>query len=85
VRAKTPYLASGIVSSNIVDELVASHNFNLPGNFIKIQREVGFEFRTTRNRIRVVTREVAGYSAAMRYSEAINFQYFTFPLRLTSP
>jgi hypothetical protein len=37
-----------------------------------------FEFRTTRNGIKVVTKDMADYSALMRYLDASIIPYYTF-------
>jgi hypothetical protein len=60
-------------------------------NLLKFRAEIkaimkgSFEFRTSRNVISVVTREMTDYSAIMRHSDAQNLPYYTFHPKSTKP
>jgi hypothetical protein len=60
-------------------------------NLLKFQAEIKaitsgcFELRNIRNGIRVMTREMADYSAIMRHLDALNLPYFTYHSKSLKP
>jgi hypothetical protein len=60
-------------------------------NLIQLQKQLtelvkgNFEFRNTRNRIRIVTKEMADFSAIKSHFDTKGMSYFTFYLKSQKP
>jgi hypothetical protein len=89
-QTQSPPHNSSSKSCNQRDEKAASPHPDHYGQ-LKFQAEVktiakgSFEFRTIRNGIRVITREMADYSAIMRYLDTRKPPHFTFYFESLKP